>query len=127
VSKPGACAARTLFTMWLQMRRRRQCGSCAIADQLCVCVVADQFHRGASGETSVVERVLLTSDEDSMFIYKVCRLLDITAPHSKRCCMTNCRAATGWLGVASSVQVQCMRPHCLSACLLRGAAGFVSE
>ena len=35
-------------------------------------VVADQFHRGASGETSVVERVLLTSDEDSMFIYKVC-------------------------------------------------------
>lgn len=48
-------------------------------------VVANQFHRGASGETSVVERVLLTSDEDSMFIYKVCRLSDITSPHSRRC------------------------------------------
>ena len=41
------------------------------------CNFAAQFHRGASGETSVVERVLLTSDEDSMFIYKVCCRLDI--------------------------------------------------
>jgi hypothetical protein len=44
------------------------------------CIVATQFHRGASGETSVVERVLLTSDEDSMFIYKVCWSLDLRHP-----------------------------------------------
>lgn len=75
------------------------------------CIVATQFHRGASGETSVVERVLLTSDEDSMFIYKVCWSLDtasVTAQWRHQGLPLIVELLLAGVALGSSVWVQCL-------------------